>query len=91
MKLVNQQGKALPARPFGEAVRGLRLTSITLFEQDIHTILNMHEMDAMKYFSTVKHAMVAPTPEWMPEAIDVENQLLRDAGEDYLSKMVRSN
>ena len=59
MKILLRCGVTLDV-PFGDPLRGLRITEYTMTKEDTNILLNMHEVDIVKYFIVLKTCMKLP-------------------------------
>ncbi len=59
MKLLLHCGVTLNI-PFGDPIRGLRITEYTMTIEDTNALLNMHEEDIVKYFILLNTCMKLP-------------------------------
>ncbi len=59
MKLLLHCGVTLNI-PFGDPIRGPRITEYTITIEDTNALLNMHEEDIVKYFILLNTCMKLP-------------------------------
>lgn len=68
----------------GQAVRGLKLSSITLDTLDISNLIRMDRAAMGDFLRTLHSCMHTPKPVYMFTPTDAHNEVLRAEGRDYM-------